>query len=148
MENPMERENLEEIVSNCFFFSLHCWSFVQVPAGSVKSLAEVAAGLNLQVNDCDWIQYLISMIWLSLVAFQLWRVLEQLAPDIFLNYFFKRGDLSMVQTSGHGDPCDKWVNNILTPPQATRWTFWRVWDFSITANMFGLYGKSQKSKVI
>ena len=101
MENPMERENLEEIVSNClFFYSIvdpGCWSFVQVPAGSVKSLAEVAAGLNLQVKDCDWIQYLISMIWLSLVAFQLWRVLEQLAPEIFLNYFFKTGDLSMVQ---------------------------------------------------
>ena len=36
-------------------------------------------------------------IWLSLVAFQLWGVLEQLAPEIFLNYFFKTGDLSMVQ---------------------------------------------------
>ena len=34
---------------------------------------------------------------LSLVAFQLWGVLEQLAPEIFLNYFFKTGDLSMVQ---------------------------------------------------
>ena len=34
---------------------------------------------------------------LSLVAFQLWRVLEQLAPEIFLNYFFKTGDISMVQ---------------------------------------------------
>ena len=36
-------------------------------------------------------------LWLSLVAFQLWGVLEQLAPEIFLNYFFKTGDLSMVQ---------------------------------------------------
>ena len=36
-------------------------------------------------------------IGLSLVAFQLWGVLEQLAPEIFLNYFFKTGDLSMVQ---------------------------------------------------
>ena len=34
---------------------------------------------------------------LSLVAFQLWRVLEQLAPEIILNFFFKTGDLSMVQ---------------------------------------------------
>ena len=34
---------------------------------------------------------------LSLVAFQLWGVLEQLAPEIFLNNFFKTGDLSMVQ---------------------------------------------------
>ena len=34
---------------------------------------------------------------LSLVAFQLWRVLEQLAPEFFLSYFFKTGDLSMVQ---------------------------------------------------
>ena len=34
---------------------------------------------------------------LSLVAFQLWGVLEQLAPEFFLNYFFKTGDLSMVQ---------------------------------------------------
>ena len=33
---------------------------------------------------------------LSLVAFQLWRVLKQLAPEI-LNYLFKTGDLSMVQ---------------------------------------------------
>ena len=33
---------------------------------------------------------------LSLVAFQLWRVLEQLVPEIVLNYFFKTGDRSMV----------------------------------------------------
>ena len=39
----------------------------------------------------------ISRLRLSLVAFQLWGVLEQLAPEIFLNYFFKTGDLSMVQ---------------------------------------------------
>ena len=39
----------------------------------------------------------ITIIGLSLVAFQLWGVLEQLAPEIFLNYFFKTGDLSMVQ---------------------------------------------------
>ena len=35
-------------------------------------------------------------LWLSLVAFQLWRVLEQLVPEIVLNYFFKTGDRSMV----------------------------------------------------
>ena len=34
---------------------------------------------------------------LSLVVFQLWRVLEQLAPEIFLIFFFKTCDLSMVQ---------------------------------------------------
>ena len=34
---------------------------------------------------------------LSLVEFQLWRVLEQPAPEFFLNNFFKTGDLSMVQ---------------------------------------------------
>ena len=32
----------------------------------------------------------------GVVAFQLWRVLEQLAPEIFLNFFFKTGDLFMV----------------------------------------------------
>ena len=37
----------------------------------------------------DWLR-------LSLVAFQLWRVLEQLVPEIVLNYFFKTGDRSMV----------------------------------------------------
>ena len=41
--------------------------------------------------------YISIEIRLSLVAFQLWRVLEQLAPELFLNYFFKTGDLSMVQ---------------------------------------------------
>ena len=43
-----------------------------------------------------------------------------------------------------------WKNytKTLTLPQATRWTFWRVWDFSITANMSGVYGKIPKSKVI
>ena len=40
---------------------------------------------------------MVAHIRLSLVAFQLWGVLEQLAPEIFLNYFFKTGDLSMVQ---------------------------------------------------
>ena len=41
--------------------------------------------------------YISIEIRLSLVAFQLWRVQELVAPEIVLNYFFKIGDLSMVQ---------------------------------------------------
>jgi len=43
-----------------------------------------------------------------------------------------------------------WKNytKTLTLPQATRWTFWRVWDFSTPLNMSGGCGKIPKSKVI
>ena len=61
---------------------------------------------------------------LSLVAFQLWRVLEQLAPEFMLNHFFlwsswpekcktvkkyAKNALTSHYANGHGDPSDKWV---------------------------------------
>ena len=55
---------------------------------------------TLQQDDVIYIR-------LSLVAFQLWRVLEQLAPGIFLNFFFKTGDLSMVQLTQKNQKSEK-----------------------------------------
>ena len=58
MENPMERENLEDVVSGYQrrgglrqnYVDSDDDSIVQVPAGSVKSLAEVTAALDLKVT--------------------------------------------------------------------------------------------------
>ena len=109
----------------------------------------------------------VEIIWLSLVAFQLWGALEQLVPEIFLNYFFKTGDLSMVQltqnmqknskkwknaknaltshyANGHGDPCDKWVKNQLIASTGHQVNFLKVLRFFHTSQ----HGKIPKSKVI
>ena len=60
---------------------------------SVPLIDTIKADMKL-ANSTSWPSS--NGIRLSLVAFQLWRVLEQLVPEIVLNYFFKTGDRSMV----------------------------------------------------
>ena len=66
-------------------------------------------GFSKTLVSTNWLLSVVnlSFLWLSLVAFQLWRVLEQLAPEFFLIFFFKTGDLSMVQLTQKMQKSDK-----------------------------------------
>ena len=66
---------------------------------NLRRYAAAAAfpGKRSKFSSKLYVSCFIQSLRLSLVAFQLWGVLEQLAPEFFLNYFFKTGDLSMVQ---------------------------------------------------